>query len=70
MDETLYLFRLESELVNREHIQEKSNILTLSHLQTAFYILFIGMVVSLGSFVGEVYVKRREEKRKKFYLNN
>lgn len=68
MDETLYLFRLESELVNREHIQEKSNILTLSHLQTAFYILFIGMVVSLGSFVGEVYVKRREEK--KLYLNN
>lgn len=70
MDETLYLFQLESELVNREHIQEKSNILTLSHLQTAFYILFIGMVVSLGSFFGEVYVKRREEKRKKFYLNN
>lgn len=70
MDETLYLFQLESELVNREHIQEKSNILTLSHLQTAFYILFIGLGVSLGSFVGEVYVKRREEKRKKFYLNN
>lgn len=70
MDETLYLFQLESELVNREHIQEKSNILTLSHLQTAFYILFIGLGVSLGSFVGEVYVKRREEKSKKFYLNN
>lgn len=70
MVETLYLFQLESELVNREHIQEKSNILTLSHLQTAFYILVIGLGVSLGSFVGEVYVKRREEKRKKFYLNN
>lgn len=59
----MFLFRLESELVNREHIQQKTNILNLSHLQTAFYILFIGCVVSVATFLGELLQQRMDKKK-------
>lgn len=59
MDDALFVLQLEREVVIREHYQDKSNILTLSHLQTAFYILLIGNVVSFGVFMVEVYYKER-----------
>lgn len=57
-DETMYLFRLENNLINREYLQSRTKILTLSHLQTAFYILFIGSVLSSVAFICEVWMMK------------
>lgn len=53
-DDALFVLQLEREVASRKHIQTKSNILTLKHLQTAFYILFIGFALSLGVFIAEL----------------
>lgn len=60
MNDALFILQLEREQINRDHIEEKSNILTLRHLQTAFYILFMGNGVSLGVFLGEVVKGKRK----------
>lgn len=60
MNDALYILQLENEVISRKHIRDKTLILTLSHLQTAFYILFLGTVLSLVAFLGEIYHARRE----------
>lgn len=54
IDDALFVLQLEREVASRKHIRTKSNILTLKHLQTAFYILFIGIALSLGVFIAEL----------------
>lgn len=58
MDETMFPQKLESDLHKREHAQEKIIILTLSHLQTAFYIMFIGTALSLVVFIAELLYRQ------------
>lgn len=58
MKDALFVLQLEREIVTRENIQEKAIILTMRHLQTAFYVLVIGVAVSLLVFCGEVWYYR------------
>ncbi|XP_055699581.1 uncharacterized protein LOC129799581 [Phlebotomus papatasi] len=61
-DDTMYIFTLEGSHQNRMFIRAPAIILTLSHLQTAFYILTLGLSISFITFLFEL--KRSRGTRK------
>ena len=57
--DTIFVFQMENDRVKREHVQSSRIILTLSHLQLAFYLLFSGFIISGLCFSWEVYSGKR-----------
>ncbi|GAB0090490.1 uncharacterized protein DMENIID0001_052260 [Sergentomyia squamirostris] len=53
-DDTMYIFTLEGGNMNRLFIRSHAVILTLSHLQTAFYVLAMGLSISVFIFLLEI----------------
>lgn len=70
--DSVYMFRLHGHLKNRKLLKDSQLILTLSHLQLAFFALFGGLLVSVALFLVEIYWEtvRLKRRRAKALSNN
>lgn len=70
LNDALFLLQLERDDIKRAHLEETTIILNISHLQTAFYILSLGSIVSFVVLLGEIYYGRKKMKKRLGVLRN
>ena len=62
--DTIFVFQMENDIVKRKYVKSSRVILTLSHLQLAFYLLFGGFILSGFCFLSEVYYGKPPKRNK------